>query len=266
MPIKNSLLNDYYYQAQLRKYMIQFMAIFSGMQVSVGKNRFDSDTNLMRVPIIHGTKDRVVAAILKSNSPNIPVRLPIMSANIMSMQIAQDRMKGQGTTVTNVEFPRGGVFPDDLSSITKLMPIPYYIGAELNVLSSNLQQKFEILEQIFLLFRPDLFIQTSDDRNDWTAINVVQLNDINWENNYPPGGEARILSTSLQFQFLAYMSAPAVLRDNVINNIRVRIQSIDELDGFSSFEEEVASRPSDSKDGEIFDNIYDISALDPPEN
>lgn len=266
MPIKNSILNDYYYQAQIRKYMIQFMAIFSGMQVSVGKNQFNEEPDLIRVPIIHGTKDRVVAGILKSNSPNIPTRLPIMTANVISMQMAQDRAKGQGTTLTNVEFPRGGTFPDDLKSITKLMPIPYYFGVELNLLSSNLQQKYEMLEQIFLLFRPDLWFQTSDDRNDWTAINAVQLNNINWEDNYPPGAEQRILSTNLEFQFLAHMSAPALIRDNVINKIRVRIQSLDEISDFSSFEEEVASRPTERKEGELFDNIYDISALDPPEN
>lgn len=263
MPIDNAILNDYYYQAQIRKYMIQFMAIFSGMQVSVGKNRFNEEPKLMRVPIIHGTKDRVVAAILTSNSPNIPTKLPVMVANVMSVQIAQDRMKGQGTTLTNVDFPRGGVFPDDLKTVTKLMPIPYYFGVELNLLSSNLQQKYEMLEQILLLFRPDLWFQTSDDRNDWTAINAVQLNNLNLEDNYPPGSEARILSTTLEFQFVAYISAPAIIRDNVIQKIQVRIQNLDQLKDFSSFQEEVASRPTSEDE---YSTIFDISELDPPKN
>ena len=266
MPIENAILNDYYYQAQIRKYMIQFMAIFSGLQVSVGRNRFNDEPDLIRVPIIHGSKDRVVAGILKSNSPNIPTRLPIMTANVMSLQIAQDRMKGQGTTLSHVEFPKGGVFPEDLKTVTKLMPIPYYIGVELNLLSSNLQHKYEMLEQIFLLFRPDIWFQTSDDMNDWTSINTVQMNNVNWEDNYPPGSEPRILSTSLEFQVLAYMSAPAVIRDNVISKIKVRIQNAQEISDFDSFEQEVASRPSDENSQGMFDNIYDITALEPPKN
>jgi len=262
MPINNAILNDYYYQGQIRKYMIQFMAIFSGMQVSVGKNRFDSQSDLIRVPIIHGSKDRVVSAILASNSPNIPTRLPIMSAHILSVQQAQDRMKGQGTTLTNVEFPRGGTFPDDLKSVTKLMPIPYYFGVELNLMSSNLQHKYEMLEQVFLLFRPDLWFQTSDDRNDWTAINAVQLNNVNLEENYPAGSDPRILSTNLEFQFLAHMSAPALIRDNVIQSIKLRIQGLKDLEEFDSFEQEVASRPSDGE----YSNIFDISEMGPPKN
>ena len=264
MPIENAILNDYYYQAQIRKYMIQFMAIFSGMQVSVGRNRFNEEPDLIRVPIIHGSKDRVVAGILASNSPNIPTRLPIMTADLRSMQIAQDRMKGQGTNITNVEFPRGGIFPEDLKTVTKLMPIPYYLGVELNLMASNLQQKYEMLEQIFLLFRPDIWFQTSDDSGDWTAINTVQLNSINWEDNYPPGSEPRILSTSLEFQILAYMSAPASIRDDVINKIRVRMQTAQQIEDFSSFKEEAASRPT--VEAQMFDNVYDITELEPPKN
>lgn len=260
MPIKNAILNDYYFQNQIRKYMVQFMAIFSGMQVSIGENDNDSETELMRIPIIHGTTDRVVSALLSSNSPNIPTRLPIMTANLMSIQLAQDRMKGQRTSLTNTEFPRGGVFPDDVKSVTKLMPVPYYFGVELNLLASNLKHKYEMLEQIFLLFSPDLWFFTSDDESDWTAINAVQLNDITLEQNYPPGSEPRILSTTINFQFVAYMSAPAKIQDNVIQKIKLRIQDFANLEDFSNFEEEVAARPTEGE----YTNIYDISELDPP--
>lgn len=262
MTTENSTLNDYYYQEQIRKYMIQFMAIFSGLQVSIGKNEYDSQTNLVKVPIVHGSKDRVVAAILSSNSPNIPVRLPAMSAHVTAIQLAQERMKGQGTSYTHTEFPRGGVFPDDIQSVTKRMPIPYYFQAELNILTSNLKQKYEILEQIFLLFRPDLWFNTSDDPDDWTAINEIKLNDISLEENYPAGSESRILSTSINFQFLAYMSAPAKIRDNIIQKIKVRIKALEGVETFEDFRTDAASKSIDDQ----YENIFDISDLDPPEH
>jgi hypothetical protein len=280
MPINNSTLSNYYYQEQIKKYMVQFMAIFSGLQVSVGVN----DNNplgdkLIHVPIVHGSKDRVAAAILAGNSPNIPVKLPTMTTRLNELQIASDRMKGQGVEHSHVNFPRGGVFPDDLKTVTKLMPIPYYFGAELNILTSNLRHKYEILEQILLLFRPDLWFQTSDDENDWTAINAVQLNSITLEENYPSGSEKRILSSTLNFQFLAWMSAPANVTDNVINKIQIKLKALSgELD-LEEFKELVASKKETGEDycgigdpdtgyidSEEICNIFDVSEMDSPDN
>lgn len=260
----NSSLNDYYFQDQIRKYLIQFTAIFSGMQVSIGKNDFNSSTNLIKVPIGLGSKDRVVAHILADNNPNMPIKLPAMAAEITSVEMAVDRMKGQGTTHTHVTRERGDVFPDDLKTVTKLMPIPYRFMAELNILTSNRLHKYEILEQIFLLFRPDLRFYTSDDADDWTAINYVRLNDIILEENYPAGSDKRILSTSINFQFLAYMSAPYLIREQVIQKIKTRIQNIEEFDTFEDVKESAASRGGDA--AEEYENIFDIADLDPPSN
>lgn len=259
----NRTLNNYYYQEQIRKYLIQFMAIFSGLQVSVGEggDLEKRQTNLVKVPIIQGSKDRVVAALLASNSPNVPIRLPAMAAHITGIQLAVDRMKGQGTHHTHKYFPRGGVFPDDLKTVKKLMPIPYYLQAELNIMTSNLKHKYEILEQILLLFRPDLWFHTSEDPNDWTAINVVTLNDISLEEAYPAGTEPRILSTTLNFQFLAYMSAPVEVRENTIQKIKLRIKALEGLESFEDFAVDVASKI----DPHEFDNIFDIKDLNPPE-
>lgn len=253
----NNTLNDYYYQRQLRKYLIQFMAIFSGMQVSVGENDNDSETNLVRVPIVSGSRDRVVAAIMSSNSPNVPVRLPMMSAHITGLQLATDRMKGQGTNLAEVTMKRGGVFPDDLRTVNKKMPIPYYVQAELSILTSNTHHKYEILEQIMLLFRPDLWFNTSDDPHDWTAINAIRLNDLTLEENYPAGSEPRILGTTLNFQFLAYMSAPAVIRDNVIQKIKVRINAVKNSTTIDEFREYVASIDPNER----VDNVYDVTEI-----
>jgi len=261
MSLENSTLNDYYYQAQIEKYMIQFMAIFAGLQVSTGKNKNNSETDLVKVPIIHGSKDRVAAAILANNSPNIPVRLPAMNAHITGIQMAHERMKGQGTTHTHTTFPRGGVFPDDIKAISKRMPIPYYFQVELNILSSNLKHKYEMLEQIFLLFRPDLWFNTSDDENDWTTLNEVKLNSVALEENYPAGSESRILSSTLEFQFLAYMSAPMKVRNNIIQSIKVRLKALEGSESFEDFKVDAASKSIDDQ----YDNMFDISDLDPPE-
>lgn len=266
MTTTNSSLNDYYFQAQIEKYIVQFMAIFSGIQVSTGKNdNYSSSSKLIRVPVVHGSKDRVVAHILADNNPNTPVQLPSLAVHITAIEMATDRMKGQGTTHTHVTFPRGGVFPEDLKTVTKLMPIPYRFGVELNILASSIYQKYELLEQIFLLFRPEIQFNTSDDPDDWTALNYVRLNDISLEENYPAGGETRILSTTLSFQFLAWMSAPVLIRENIVQKIKARIQTLERSD-ISSLEElkESAASRGDGVE-ENYETIFDVDDLDPPQ-
>jgi hypothetical protein len=262
MSKENSSLNDYYFQDQIRKYMVQFMAIFSGMQVKTGKNDNNSESDLIKVPIVHGSKDRVVAHILAGNTPNMPVKLPMIATHINGVEMALDRMKGQSTTHTHTTLNRGDIFPDDIKTVTKLMPIPYRFAVEVNVLTSSIAQKYEILEQIFLLFRPDLQINTSDDADDWTALTYVRLNDIMLEENYPAGTEKRILSTNMNFQFLAWMSAPYKIREDIILKIKARIQNIEESRTFEEIIENAASRSVDGSDE--YENIFDVSDLNPP--
>lgn len=236
------------------------MSIFSGLQVSVGKNDFNSQTNLIRVPVVHGSKDRVVAHILARNTPNIPIKLPTISARFVNMELALDRLSGSRTIDSSVTFPRGGVFPDDLRTIEKLKPIPWRIQAEVNILTSNLFHQYEILEQIALIFDPDLLLYTSDDADDHTAIHRVMLTSIDNEENYPPGEERRILSVNLFFQVEAWLSAPVDVRDNLIRKIKVRIQNLNEADSFDDVREIAASRGVEDE----YENIFDIDDLDPP--
>ena len=55
------MIAGFYYDNQLKKYLLQFNAIFQDMQVSVGKNE-TRDERLIPVPIVVGSMDRVAAA------------------------------------------------------------------------------------------------------------------------------------------------------------------------------------------------------------
>jgi len=259
---ENNILSNYYSQNQIKKYLIQFMSIFSGLQVSVGKNDFNSQSNLIRVPVVHGSKDRVVAHILARNSPNVPVKLPLLSVRFTDMELAVDRMAGMRTVDATVAFPRGGVFPDDLKTVHRLKPIPWRIKGEVNVLTSNLHHQYEILEQIALIFDPDLIIYTSDDPHDHTSINRVSLLSVDNEENYPAGQERRILSISFSFQIDAWISAPVEVKEDLIAKIKVRIQNIGESTTLKEVKEVAASRGITDE----YETLFDIDELDPPKS
>lgn len=232
----------HYYDRQIKRYMTQFMAIFAGMQVSIGKNDDSDEEQLISVPIQYGNKDRVVAWILGGQTQNKPLRLPIMSAYINGINMAPESRKGVGNTKRQTYLPRGTVFPDGLETVHQYMPVPYKISAELAIYASNTEQHLQILEQILMVFDPIVQIQTSDAIFDWTKLTTVELDNINFDQSYPIGTDTRMIMSTLSFIFPVYISAPANLKNDFIKDIYVRIgavstsattsqEMIDDLDG-----------------------------------
>lgn len=214
--------DTFYYDGQIKRYLVQFMSIFSAMQVITGK-RDDNEPQLIKVPIHYGNKDRVVAHILADNTQNKLLRLPIMSANLTAIDLAPELRKGVGGERRQTYMPRGEVFPDDLKTVHQLMPIPYRARAEIAIMSSNTEQKLQILEQILMIFDPSIQLQTSDALLDWTKLTTVELDNIGIEENYPTGTDRRILVTVLSFNFPIYIAAPSNIKSEYIKEIFVRI-------------------------------------------
>ena len=215
------MINYYFYEGQLRSYLLQFCNIFAGLKVKTGKGECNED-EFISVPITVGSKDRVVAAIQAGNTQNRPFSLPMMAAAISGISLAPNR-KGVGTVDRRVYLPSGGVYPDDLRTVTRVMPIPYVMSTELYIYASNTQQLHQILEQLLMLFDPVLQIQTSDSAFDWTKITSVELTAINNEENYPAGNDRRIIQWSLNFEIPIYISAPIDIRDDMVRKIVIQL-------------------------------------------
>jgi hypothetical protein len=215
------VITEYYYEGQLRSYLLQFCNIFAGLRVATGKGECE-EKEYISVPIMVGSKDRVVAAIQAGNTQNRPFSLPMMAANITALSISQTR-KGVGTVDRRVFLPPGGVYPDDLKTSVRVMPIPYVMDVDLTLYASNTQQLHQMLEQILMLFDPVLQVQTSDSAFDWTKITGVELVGISNEENYPAGADKRILQWSLSFSMPIYISAPADIRDEIVRKVIIQL-------------------------------------------
>ena len=68
------------------------------------------------------------------------------------------------------------------------MPTPYNLTVNVDIWSSNTDQKLQILEQILMLFNPSLEIQTTDNYVDWTSLSVVNLENVTWSSRTIPSG------------------------------------------------------------------------------
>lgn len=218
--------NGYYYDQQLRNYTLQFMAIFSGLQVQVGKWNTE-DEKLISVPVRYGDPDRVVAAILSNNTQNAPIRLPVMSAYMKGLQIALDRMHGVGVERRNSYVPTGGLLPDDIEVVYQRNPVPYVMDMELSIMTSNTDQMWQIIEQLMVLFDPQLTVQTSDSLFDMSRLTSVTLTSgPAYENPYPSGQEKRYVKAVMNFEMPIYLSVPADIKKNYVERIYMRIGAV----------------------------------------
>jgi hypothetical protein len=237
---------NYWYDKQLVSYIEQFMAVFSDMYVSIGKNDFNSQTNLIQIPIRYGGADRVVDAVIAGNTTNKPLRLPMFSAKLVDLAPAPERQKGLGTVERRAVVPRGGRL-EDIVVPHRLTPMPYKLAFELNIFTSNESQKFQILEQILTLFNPSIQIQTSDDPFDGAKITVLERENIGFEENYPSGTDRKLNVCSIIFSTYGWLQAPIDFKKNFVETIHVRLQTLRQNQSFSdAIDADINDPPKDS--------------------
>lgn len=219
------MISTYYYDNQIRQYLLQFVSIFYGLKVRTGVGECNV-AEFISVPAVIGNKDRVVAAIMAGNTQNRVFSIPAMAVYLSGLDLAPGRRRTPGILDQRVHLKAGGVFPDDLTVIKRAMPVPYDATIELTVYASNTDQMFQILEQVLVLFNPDLQIQKSDGEFDWTRLTRVELTGITNEENYPSGQDKRIIMWTFQFLVPIYLSVPAGVKDDLVRKIVIQMGSL----------------------------------------
>ena len=213
-------LQSFFYDQQIRRYIIQFIRMVSNFQVEFGKDRNNSRT-LQRVPVIYGDSSRQAASIIKQNSENILNAVPAMALYVSNLQYDRERMQNP-TYVSKLNLreryydPSTGQYSTtegDVLTVERLMPVPYKLTLKLDIWTSNTEQKLQLLEQLCTLFNPALEIQSTDNYIDWTSITYVLLTDVGWSSRTVPiGTENPIDIATLTFELPIFISAPALVK------------------------------------------------------
>jgi hypothetical protein len=222
------MIKNYWYSEQLRSYMRQFMAIFNGLSVQTGVGECGVE-DLVPVTCVVGTRDRVVAAITNGNTQNKLMALPLMAVHLQSIQLAPERRKVQAFVDQRTAMRTGGTFPDDLTVVKRAMPVPYNVVLELSIYASNTQQMHQILEQVLVMFNPDIQIQKNDAPYDWTRLTRVELTDITNEENYPSGADRRMVIWTLTFSMPIYLTIPMAVKDDLVRRVIIQIGLADSM-------------------------------------
>jgi len=226
------MLTTYYYNKQIKQYILQFANVFAGLTIKTGKGA-DGQVTTMDAPIVYASKDRVVASIGAGNTQNRLHTLPLMSCFMTGIEMVPERRKGVGGVDRRTFMPQGGVFLEDVKVAYRLMPIPYDLSFDVHIYASSTDQAFQILEQLLIIFDPTLEIQTSDAPLDWTKLNKIELLGLNNEESQPSGTEKRMIIWTLNFKVEAWLSPPMEVKKNIIEKIILRYG---DLDKFTLFE------------------------------
>jgi len=226
----------YFYDKQMRKYIQQFIRIFAGFQVAMHTNK-EGNIVYQTVPVRYGDVSRMAAHIVRENSENVLQTTPFISCHVTGLETApQSRTYAQYEETMPVYEKKyneeTGSYENEVGnvySIKRHQPVPYTLTMQVDLWTSNTEQKLQLLEQILVLFNPTLNIHTNDNPLDWSTLSYVELISTTWSMRAIPSGVDDIIDIStLTFQLPILINPPAkVLRNTVIHTI---IDNIDEVD------------------------------------
>lgn len=218
----------YFYDSQIRRFLIQFMAIVSDFDVQYGSDP-KGNPILHRVPVIWGDASRQASAVVANNSPSTLGNAPMMAVYVTGIEYDQRRtqdpyfldkvnvrQRAINQQTGEYETTQGNAF-----TIERVMPVPYTLRVTLDVWTTSTQQKLEIFEQLMVLFNPSMEVSSTDNFLDWTSLSVIYQDGINWSSRSVPQGTSNAIDVmSIKFYMPIWISSPIkVKKMGVIHKI-----------------------------------------------
>jgi|TARA_B110000858_G_scaffold186221_1_gene229159 hypothetical protein len=222
----------YFYDKQFRRYIQQFIRLFSGFQYVKGYTD-QGEPVYHTTPVRYGDISRMAAHIMRENSENTMSTVPFVSCYVTDLQPDvknrvypqfEEKMsvieKAYNSETLSYENRQGSVY-----TVERHMPVPYTLRMQADIWTSNTEQKMQLMEQILVLFNPSLNIHTTNNPLDWSSLSVVELLNTQWTNRSIPQGTDDIIDiSSLQFEMPILINPPAKVSKNsmihtIINNL-----------------------------------------------
>ena len=186
---------QFFYDNQIRRFLIQFAKIFSNWEVTKGKDPAGNEI-LVRVPIMYGDSSRQASTIIANNSASNLPSAPLITYYISGLEYDQRRtqdptfidkiqvrQRAYNSETQQYEQVQGQAF-----TVERLMPVPYTLRINVDFWTTNYQQKLELIEQLGTLFNPSLEIQSTDNFIDWTSLSVVYQDGLTFSMRSIPQG------------------------------------------------------------------------------
>ena len=211
---------QFFYDNQVRRFLIQFAKIFSNWYVTKGKDPNGNDI-LVRVPVMYGDSSRQAATIIANNSASNLPSAPLITYYITGLEYDQRRtqdptfmdrinvrQRAYNSETQSYEQTQGQAF-----TVERLMPVPYTLRISVDFWTTNYNQKLELIEQLGTLFNPSLEIQSTDNFIDWTSLSVVYQDGLTFSSrSIPMGTQNPIDVMSWKFYMPIWISTSSKLK------------------------------------------------------
>jgi hypothetical protein len=196
--------------------------------VTKGKDPNGNDI-LVRVPVMYGDASRQASTIIANNSASNLPSAPLITYYITGLEYdqrrtqdptfvekVQVRQRAYNQETQSYETTQGQAF-----TVERLMPVPYTLRVQVDLWTTNYNQKLEIMEQLGTLFNPSLEIQSTDNFIDWTSLSVVYQDGLTFSSRSIPQGTGNPIDVlSWKFYMPIWISTAAKLKKmGVINKI-----------------------------------------------
>ena len=223
------MAREFFYDNQIRRFILQFVRMFSNFQVEIGAPDSSGNRDMLTVPVMYGDLSRNVAQIMREASENKVLSAPRMSCYINQLQYQRERI--QEPNFIDKLHVRQRKYDENTKTYSRTqsnavtverhMPVPYELRMNLDIWTTNTEMKLQLLEQILCLFNPNFEIQSTDNYVDWTSLSYVHLENVNFSSrSIPVGTEDQIDIAQLEFSMPIWLSMPAnVKKMGVIHKI-----------------------------------------------
>jgi len=253
----------YFYDNQIRKYIQQVIRLFGGFSVEMGTHPTTKMPLYQEVPVRYGDSSRMAAHIIRENSENMTATVPFISCYVTELTMAPERrldmqhvekvqvVEKELDSATGKYVNREG----DRYTVERHMPVPYNMTMNVDIWTSNTDQKLQLFEQLGVLFNPSLNIHTNNNVLDWSSLSYVENTNIIWSSRSVGSNIDDMIDVmTLTYSMPILINPPAKLKhQKLIHTIITRLNTLDN-DDLDAFKE--------SKDFDISNRQYTVTTYE----
>lgn len=221
-------MSQFFYDSQIRRFVLQFIRYFSQYQVEYGR---DINGNMIyhTVPVRYADTNHHVSALINNNSENFLQSVPTMVAYISGLKYHREHIADPSYVEQKVIRERAidpatgelKTYQQNVVTIERHMPVPYTLSLKLDILTKSMEHKLQLLEQILPWFNPSREIQSTDNYIDWTSLTYCELTDLNFSSrSIPVGTEDPIDVCTISFDIHLFLTMPAKVKKlNAVSSV-----------------------------------------------
>jgi hypothetical protein len=215
---------SHYYHGSIRKLVVAFGSLFNEIYIS-RKDANGVEQNKIKVPISYGPKEKFVRKIRELDEAD-PARssveniLPRMSFEISSMQYDSNRKLNSLNKTYSARNETSGTISYAYGEV------PYTFDFSLNIMNRNIDDGYQIIEQILPFFTPDFTISMNFTELDKKIDVPIVLTSVSTTEDYEGDlAERRLITHNLLFQAKSFVYGP-IKRSGVIREIDLTFREL----------------------------------------